>query len=93
MELLYPVYLFTTCLSENHGPTLHKVYNTYNNLFDHPETSIDRLSRKRALWKKQTDPSWPSRCAPETPKILLADLPSRGLHLCNCYSSGSNVEA
>jgi hypothetical protein len=52
-ELLFPFYLFTSCLSENNGPTVHKVYDIYNNLFDHLNTSIDRLSRKRAPWKQQ----------------------------------------
>jgi hypothetical protein len=52
-ELLFPFYLLTSCLSENSGPTVHKVYDIYNNLFDHLDTSIDRLSRKRAPWKQQ----------------------------------------
>ncbi|KAJ1704854.1 hypothetical protein NYO67_12991 [Aspergillus flavus] len=53
IELLYPFYIFTTCLSDNQGPTVHKVYDIYNNLFDHLDTSIDRLVRKRAPWKQQ----------------------------------------
>jgi hypothetical protein len=53
MELLFPFYLFTTCLSGNDGPTVHKAYDIYNNLFDHLDTAIDRLSWKRAPWKKQ----------------------------------------
>jgi Domain of unknown function (DUF4413) len=53
IELLFPFYLFTTCLSENHGPSIHKVFEIYNNLFDHLDTSINRLSQKRAPWKKQ----------------------------------------
>lgn len=53
LELLYPFFLFTSCLSENSGPTVHKVYDIYNNLFDHLDQSINRLARKRAPWKKE----------------------------------------
>ena len=38
---------------ENHGPSIYKVFKIYNNLFNYLNTSINRLSRKRAPWKKQ----------------------------------------
>ncbi|OJJ98579.1 hypothetical protein ASPACDRAFT_62071 [Aspergillus aculeatus ATCC 16872] len=44
LKLLYPFFLFTSCLSENSGPTVHKIYDIYNNLFDHLDHSINRLA-------------------------------------------------
>ena len=53
LELLYPFYIFTSCLSENTGPTVHRIYDIYNNLFDHLDLSISRLKNKKASWKQQ----------------------------------------
>ncbi|EAU32787.1 predicted protein [Aspergillus terreus NIH2624] len=53
LELLYPFYIFTSCLSENTGPTVHRVYDIYNDLFDHLDLAINRLRNKRASWKQQ----------------------------------------
>ncbi|KAL5040726.1 hypothetical protein BDW71DRAFT_214218 [Aspergillus fruticulosus] len=43
LELLYLFFLFTSYLSENSGPTVHKVYDVYNKLFDHLDQSINQL--------------------------------------------------
>jgi hypothetical protein len=53
IELTYPFYSFTVDLSEEEGPSVHRVFDIYNSLFDHLDDSIARLSRKRTPWKTQ----------------------------------------
>ncbi|EAU30622.1 predicted protein [Aspergillus terreus NIH2624] len=53
LELLYPFYIFTSCLLENTGPTVYRVYDIYNDLFDYLDLAINCLRNKRASWKQQ----------------------------------------
>ncbi|KAE8331705.1 hypothetical protein BDV39DRAFT_168422 [Aspergillus sergii] len=66
--MLYPFYLFAACLTENHGPTAHNVYDIYYNLFDHLDVSISRLAKNEH--PETIDPRWPSTCPSESPEIL-----------------------
>ncbi|RAH48679.1 uncharacterized protein BO95DRAFT_450928 [Aspergillus brunneoviolaceus CBS 621.78] len=50
LKLLYFFFLFISYLSENSGPTVHKVYNIYNNLFDYLDHSINRLLDNNTDW-------------------------------------------
>jgi hypothetical protein len=47
IELLYEFWLYTTCLSEHRGPTVHHVYEVYNTLFNHIEDAMTRLENKK----------------------------------------------
>ncbi|KAF7174239.1 hypothetical protein CNMCM6106_008367 [Aspergillus hiratsukae] len=47
-----PFYKFTTGLSKTKNVTIHNVFRVYNRLFDHLDTSICTLQRKRVSWKQ-----------------------------------------
>lgn len=50
-ELLAPFYTMTMRLSELDGPTVHRLFDIYDTLFDHIEYERGLLSRKRIAWK------------------------------------------
>ena len=52
IELLTPFYNVTVGLSATSGPTIHKVFEVYNFLFTHLESSLELLAKKTARWKK-----------------------------------------
>lgn len=47
-----PFFKFTTALSKTKDVTIHSVFGIYNKLFEHLETSIQQLQRKRSPWKQ-----------------------------------------
>lgn len=47
-----PFYKWTTGLSKTKDVTIHNVFRVYNKLFDHLETSIRQLQRKKVPWKQ-----------------------------------------
>ncbi len=53
VELTFPFYSFTMDLEEENGPSIHKVFDIYNTLYDHLEDSKERLLRKQIPWKSQ----------------------------------------
>jgi hypothetical protein len=52
LNITYPFYKWTTGLSKIKNITIHNVFRVYNKLFDHFETSIRQLERKRIPWKQ-----------------------------------------
>lgn len=57
VEVLRPFCACTKELSSNTSCNIHHVFELYNDLFEHIEGAIERLSRKRAGWKKQLIPA------------------------------------
>jgi hypothetical protein len=53
LQLLYDFWLYTTLLSEHHGPTVHQVYDVYNSLFNHIEDAMSLLENKARSWKRK----------------------------------------
>ncbi len=53
VELTFPFYSFTMDLEHGGGPSVHKVFDIYNALYDHLDDSKTRLRRKRTPWKSQ----------------------------------------
>jgi hypothetical protein len=47
-----PFWKFTTGLSKTKNVTIHNVFRVYNRLFDHLDTSIRQLQRKKVPWKR-----------------------------------------
>jgi hypothetical protein len=43
---------FTTAVSKTKDVTIHSVFSIYNKLFDHLETSMAQLRRKKVPWKQ-----------------------------------------
>jgi hypothetical protein len=52
LNITHPFYKWTTGLSKIKDVTVHNVFRVYNKLFDHFETSIRQLERKRIPWKQ-----------------------------------------
>lgn len=52
LSITQPFYKWTTGLSKIKDVTVHNVFRVYNKLFDHLETSIRQLERKRVPWKQ-----------------------------------------
>lgn len=52
-DLLSPFYVMTTSVSEQQGPSVHKVFDVYETLFDHLESSIELLQQKKISWKER----------------------------------------
>jgi hypothetical protein len=52
LNITQPFYKWTTGLSKIKDVTIHNVFRVYNKLFDHLETSIRQLERKRIPWKQ-----------------------------------------
>lgn len=48
-----PFYKFTTALSKTKDVTIHTVFSIYNHLFEHLESRIQQLEKKRIRWKQQ----------------------------------------
>ena len=52
IEILYPFYKYTRAISKSADfPTVHQVFDVYNQLFSHLETQIEALELKRQPWK------------------------------------------
>lgn len=54
LQLTQPFFRFTTALSRTKDVTVHTIFSIYNKLFDHLETSISQLQRKKVQWKQST---------------------------------------
>ena len=52
-DLLCPFYAMTAFISEMRGPSVHKVFDVYESLFEHLEGSIETLQRKQISWKER----------------------------------------
>jgi hypothetical protein len=52
LHITQPFYKWTTGLSKIKDVTIHNVFRVYNKLFDHLETSIRQLERKKVPWKQ-----------------------------------------
>ena len=52
IKILYPFALYIDVISAIiSGPTVHNVFAVYNKLFGHIESHIEKLKRKRVIWK------------------------------------------
>jgi len=51
LEVLQPIRFWTLWRSKTRGVTIHRVFQVYQDIFDHLETQISNLERKRMLWK------------------------------------------
>jgi hypothetical protein len=47
-----PFFKFTTALCKSKDTSIHLVFEVYNNLFEHIESSIRQLQRKKVHWKQ-----------------------------------------
>lgn len=53
IELTWPFYDLTLAVSKMNGPSVHRVFEIYNAIFDHLDDRMERLKSKRAAWKIQ----------------------------------------
>jgi len=51
LEVLQPIQFWTLWMSKIRGVTIHRVFQVYQDIFDHLEMQISRLERKRMQWK------------------------------------------
>jgi hypothetical protein len=51
LEVLQPIRFWTLWMSKTRGVTIHRVFQVYQDIFDHLETQIAKLERKRMQWK------------------------------------------
>lgn len=53
LTILQPFYRYTKAISISKDITIYYVFRLYNELFEHIETSIKRIRRKRVLWRNE----------------------------------------
>jgi hypothetical protein len=51
LEVLQPIRFWTLWMSKTRGVTIHRVFQVYQDIFDHLEMQISKLERKRMQWK------------------------------------------
>ena len=51
LEVLQPIRFWTLWMSKTRGVTIHRVFQVYQDIFDHLEMQIVKLERKRMQWK------------------------------------------
>ena len=51
LEVLQPIRFWTLWMSKTRGVTIHRVFQVYQDIFDHLEMQIAKLERKRMQWK------------------------------------------
>jgi len=51
LEVLQPIRFWTLWMSKTRGITIHRVFQVYQDIFDHLEMQIAKLERKRMQWK------------------------------------------
>lgn len=51
LEVLEPIRLCTLWMSRTRAPTIHKVFVVYDCIFDHLDSQISMLEKKRLRWK------------------------------------------
>jgi len=51
LEVLQPIRFWTLWLSKTLGITIHRVFQVYQDIFDHLEMQISKLEQKRMQWK------------------------------------------
>src|SRR3954464_5707602 len=51
LEVLQPIRFWTLWMSKTHGVTIHRVFQVYQDIFDHLELQITKLNQKRMQWK------------------------------------------
>ncbi|KAJ5814468.1 uncharacterized protein N7503_001218 [Penicillium pulvis] len=52
LHITKPFFMFTTALCKTKDITIYSVFNVYNALFQHIESSITKLQQKKLLWKQ-----------------------------------------
>jgi len=51
LEVLAPIRFWTLWMSKSHNVTIHRVFEVYQNIFDHIDDQREKLSNKRMRWK------------------------------------------
>jgi len=51
LEVLQPIRFWTLWMSKTRGVTIHRVFQVYQDIFDHWKMQISKLERKRMQWK------------------------------------------
>jgi hypothetical protein len=51
LQVLEPIRFCTLWMSKTRGPTIHRVFEVYDAIFDHLDDQISILSKKRMRWK------------------------------------------
>lgn len=51
MEVLHPIRYWTLWMSKSHGITIHRVFEVYQEIFEHLDEQIMKLKNKRMRWK------------------------------------------
>jgi len=51
LEVLQPIRFWTLWMSKTRGITIHRVFQVYQDIFDHLEMQIFKLEQKRMQWK------------------------------------------
>jgi hypothetical protein len=51
LEVLQLIRFWTLWMSKTHGVTIHRVFQVYQEIFDHLEDQVEKLQNKRMRWK------------------------------------------
>ena len=51
LQVLEPIRFCTLWMSKTRGPTIHRVFQVYDTIFDHLDNQITNLEKKRMRWK------------------------------------------
>jgi len=51
LQVLEPIRFCTLWMSKTRGPTIHRVFQVYDTIFDHLDNQISILEKKRMRWK------------------------------------------
>jgi len=51
LEILQPIRFWTLWMSKRRSVTIYRVFQVYQDIFDHLEMQISKLERKRMQWK------------------------------------------
>jgi len=51
LQVLEPIRFCTLWMSKTRGPTIHRVFQVYDTIFDHLDNQITALEKKRIRWK------------------------------------------